>query len=90
MKIQDDERRAANGAVIEKYNEIPSIAGQEYYMNIPGVYCQNCGDVSALYSFSGFQPDNIDENGKPYYDKCLICAPERLEQLAVTLCSKIP
>jgi hypothetical protein len=57
-----------------KCNEIKPIPEEGgFYMNFPGVYCQSCGQVFALYSYSAYRPDGIDENKKPFYKKCGLC-----------------
>lgn len=59
----------------EKYNSIKEIPVEGgWFMNFPGVYCKNCGEIFALYSFSGNQPHGIDENKKPYYNSCPMCS----------------
>ena len=44
-----------------------------FFQNFPGVYCQKCGKDFALYSYSAYQPDGVDENGKPFYRECCLC-----------------
>lgn len=47
----------------EKYDLIPSNPDfDKGFMNFPGVYCQGCGADFALYSYSAYQPDALDEN----------------------------
>ncbi len=55
------------------YNKIPPIKNEGFYQNFPGVYCKTCGQTFALYSYSAYQPDGIDENNKPFYVKCALC-----------------
>jgi hypothetical protein len=45
----------------------------EHFMHLPGVYCKNCGEIFALYSYSAHKPDGIDHNRKPFYNKCYFC-----------------
>lgn len=56
------------------YNEIPML-DQLGPINIPGIYCKNCGETFALYSYSMMPMDGVDENNKPIYNKCFICSP---------------
>lgn len=56
---------------IEIYNAIKPLPPKgEFFQHFPGVYCQNCGEDFALYSYSIFQPLEIDENNKPFYKCC--------------------
>ena len=59
-----------------KIKDIPKFKNQGM-INIPGVYCKNCGEVFALYAFSLDQPEGIDENGRPYYKSCFKCDKKR-------------
>jgi hypothetical protein len=59
----------------EIYAKIPSLPPYGTpFTHIPGVYCQECGNVFALYSTS-VSLGEIDENGKPYYKTCCRCNP---------------
>jgi len=51
--------------------QIPQDGG--FFQNFPGVYCKSCGEVYALYSYSFYKPDGIDEDSKPYYNCCAVC-----------------
>lgn len=51
-------------------------AEQQGFINMPGVYCRHCSQVFALYEFSIDQPDGMDDQGKPYYDRCRLCTPD--------------
>lgn len=42
-------------------------------INIPGIYCKNCGASFALYSFSIAQAHGFDENDKAFYEFCPSC-----------------
>lgn len=70
-------RKSTLGNVVEKYDLIPALpaATGGFFQHIPGVYCKNCGETFALYSYSVHQPDTDarDENGKPYYNECFKC-----------------
>lgn len=66
-----NDKRSLSGNIIERYNEIKPI-GTGFFQNFPGVYCKTCGRSFALYSYSVPQPDGIDENSKPFYNKCLM------------------
>lgn len=44
-----------------------------FFQHFPGIYCRNCGRDFALYSYSAYQPDGIDDNQKPYYNRCSHC-----------------
>lgn len=68
----------------DKYLAIPPLSAAEkegcFFQHFPGVYCVNCGDTFALYSYSAPVPDGVDGAGKPFYRKCLTClrtSPER-------------
>lgn len=61
-----------NGNVIERYNEIRPM-GNGFFQNFSGVYCKNCGETFALYSYSAMQPQGVDENSKPFYNNCFKC-----------------
>jgi hypothetical protein len=55
------------------YEMIPSWLGgypvpPPFFQHSPGVYCKHCGEIYALYSYSLFQPDGVDEQSKPYGD----------------------
>ena len=63
-------KKTTNGKVIENYNEIMPIPKKHNFRLFPGAYCKNCGETFALYSYSMFQPNGIDENGKAFYNKC--------------------
>jgi len=56
----------------EKYDSLPA-RDKMGPVNIPGVYCQGCGETFALYRYSVLQPDGFDENGKAYYRACFNC-----------------
>lgn len=61
----------------EKYDKIPALPTIDwpppFFVHIPGVYCGNCGETFALYSYSVIWPNGLDENGKPYYNACFKC-----------------
>lgn len=59
----------------EKYAQIPP-RPPGFFQHFPGIYCRACGQVFALYSYSGHPPDGDDENGKPFYTVCLLCNPK--------------
>jgi hypothetical protein len=65
-------RKSLNGNIIKDYDKIAPIE-DGFFQHFPGVYCNNCGETSALYSYSMFQPVGVDENNKPYYDSCFKC-----------------
>ena len=62
----------------EAYEAIPGFAIDipSFFMHIPGIYCINCKEVFALYSFSAGPPDGFDRWGKPIYFKCDWCPDE--------------
>ena len=60
----------------EKYDQIQPLKDQGH-INIPGIYCAGCGETYARYSYSFHQADAVDENGKPYYNKCFKCSPPK-------------
>ena len=62
--------------VQEKYDKLPT-KEQMGAINIPGVYCQGCGETFALYRYSFQQPDGFDENGKAYYRTCFLCKGDK-------------
>lgn len=64
----------ANGTLVENYDNIPTFEKLKG-INIPGCYCENCGQTFALYSYSSIKPTKIDENKKFYYDFCHLCLP---------------
>lgn len=58
----------------ERYGLIPKLPEKgKFFQHFPGVYCQNCGKDFALYHYSLHQPDGLDENGIPFYTKCVLC-----------------
>ena len=60
----------------EIYDQIPPLSPDDYkagFIRYPGIYCINCGDVSALYSYCGAAPAGFDENGKPFLARCIRC-----------------
>lgn len=66
--------KAKNGVEIMGYEKILPVRDDEaFFMHLPGVYCRNCGETYALYSFSTEKPDGTDENRKPYYNGCFKC-----------------
>lgn len=65
-------KKAKNGKEVVDYNKIPALK-EGFFQHIPGVYCNNCGEVFALYSYSAHPPSGTDENGKPYYNNCFKC-----------------
>lgn len=65
-------KKSLNGNVIENYNEIKEMSNGDF-RHFPGVYCKNCGETFALYSYSLIQPDGIDDNLKPFYNDCFRC-----------------
>ncbi len=54
----------------ERYAAIQPRPASGFFQNFPGVYCKNCGNIFALYSYSATQPHGDDENGKPFYTRC--------------------
>lgn len=57
--------------ISEIYDKIPQVKQNgEFFQAMPGIYCENCGHDFALYSYSFYQPDGLDENNKPFYKKC--------------------
>jgi hypothetical protein len=48
----------------------------EFFMRFPGIYCKKCGKDFVLYSYGICQPHGIDENEKPFYNKCSLCSKE--------------
>lgn len=70
------------------YDAIPPLPGPgRQFIHIPGIYCITCGETMALYDYSAWQPNGIDENGKPYYQSCWKCSNpretrEKLKELA--------
>ncbi len=66
----------------EVYNQIlPLPPNGEHFIHFPGCYCRGCGEVFALYSFSMIVC-GVDEEGKPYINKCYNCNPPRKMQHA--------
>lgn len=65
---------AKNGTLVENYNDIPT-ARKLRSVNIPGCYCENCGQTFALYSYSIIPPTKVDENNKLCYESCHFCQP---------------
>jgi hypothetical protein len=62
------------------YENIPPLyADDKFYMNMPGIYCKKCGEIFALYFYSN-PPDGLDENGKPFYNDCTICTPDKVRR----------
>lgn len=61
----------------EIYDKIPELPESGFYMHFGGVYCRNCGETFALYSYSAIRPSGIDENRKPYYSQCFKCPTEK-------------
>lgn len=60
---------------IDRYNQIKSLPPEGgFFQHFPGVYCKKCGEIFALYLYSAHLPNGVDENGKPYYESCLMCA----------------
>ncbi len=57
----------------EKYLSIRPRPSSGFFQNFPGCYCKKCGEVFALYSYSGLRVDGDDENNKPFYNGCLMC-----------------
>lgn len=63
---------------IDRYNQIKPLPPEGgFFQHFPGVYCKKCERIFALYSYSAFQPDGVDENGKPYYDSCSVCGKDK-------------
>lgn len=63
----------------DKYATIKPVPEEGgFYQNLPGVYCQKCGETFALYSYSLHQPDGVDAKGKPFYRECSFCRPKGL------------
>ncbi len=61
---------------VKNYNLIPSMTYEKYngfFQHLPGIYCWNCGETFALYSYSAMQPHGFDPNGKPFYYSCFKC-----------------
>lgn len=63
---------AKNGKEVVNYDKIPPNP-KPPFVNIPGCYCENCGETFALYHYSVIAPSRVDENGKPVFDKCFKC-----------------
>lgn len=61
--------KSDNGNIIKNYDKIPMTVG----INVPGVYCKNCGETFAIYPWSVVQPHGTDINKKPFYNKCFKC-----------------
>ena len=43
--------KSLNGNEISRYEEIAPME-KNFFQNLPGVYCRNCGETFALYSYS--------------------------------------
>ena len=70
--------KASNGNEIERYEEILPLPKEpeKFFQHIPGVYCRNCGQTFALYSYSKHPVHGTDENDKPFYNMCFNCMRE--------------
>ena len=61
----------------EAYDSVKPLPEKgEFFQNFAGVYCKNCGETFALYSYSVFKPHGVDENNKPFYKNCVMCGNE--------------
>lgn len=70
-KIQDNDPNYSYDMIPAWPNGYP--AGIRFFQHFPGVYCKQCGQLFALYSYSVYQPNGLDENHKPYYNSCFAC-----------------
>lgn len=72
MDIETEKLITDGKLKLQDYESIPSNP-QGYFMNFPGIYCKNCGRTYALYSFSVYPADDVDEMKKPFYKNCPKC-----------------
>lgn len=65
------EKISLSGNPIKDYESmIPPPTTGEFFVAMNSCYCNQCGRTFALYSFSAWKPEKVDERGVPYYECC--------------------